>query len=102
MTAGSTPFDLPSPAPAAAPAAAVRPTLDTAERGARYRVVEVLGGDALARRLASAGLWPGAEAERIARAPFGDPLLFRVHGYRLALRRSEAARVVVEAVEVAR
>lgn len=102
MTSGSDPFDPPSPASAADPAAASRPTLVAAARDARYRVVEVLGDDALARRLASAGLWPGAELERIARAPFGDPLLFRVHGYRLALRRSEAARVVIEPVEVAR
>ncbi|HIE71160.1 MAG TPA: ferrous iron transport protein A, partial [Planctomycetes bacterium] len=27
---------------------------------------------------------------------FGGPMLFRIHGYRLALRRSEAARVVVQ------
>jgi ferrous iron transport protein A len=58
----------------------------------------VAGDDALARRLAAAGLWPGVRVEQIGRAPFGDPLLFRVHGYRLALRRSEAARVQVELV----
>ena len=46
---------------------------------------------------ASAGLWPGAVVQRITNAPFGDPMLFRVQGYRLALRRSEAARVRVTA-----
>lgn len=58
-------------------------------------VIAVRGSDALARRLAGCGLWPGASVERIGAAPFGDPLLFRVHGYRLALRRDEAARVQV-------
>jgi len=64
----------------------------------RYRVVAVAGDDALARRLLASGLWAGAGIERLGQAPFGDPLLFRLHGFRLALRASEAARVsVVEA-----
>lgn len=66
--------------------------------GRRYRVEAVDGDDALGRRLIAAGLWPGAAVERLAGAPFGGPLLFRLHGFRLALRREEAARVrVVEA-----
>ena len=69
-----------------------------AARGQRVAVVEVTGGDALAHRLAACGLWHGARIECIGRAPFGDPLLFRLHGYRLALRRSEAERVLVRLV----
>jgi Fe2+ transport system protein FeoA len=69
--------------------------LVTAEVGGRYEVTAVAGADALARRLAAAGLWPGAAVELITRAPFGDPMLFRLHGYRLALRRAEADRVEV-------
>lgn len=59
------------------------------------RVLGIDGDDALSARLASAGIWPGVVIERITTAPLGDPLLFRVQGYRLALRRSEAARVRV-------
>ncbi|MBZ0150498.1 MAG: FeoA domain-containing protein [Planctomycetes bacterium] len=59
-------------------------------------VVHVAGDDALSRRLAASGFWSGAVVERLGAAPFGDPLLFRLHGYRIALRREEAARVVVE------
>ncbi|MBL9078920.1 MAG: ferrous iron transport protein A [Planctomycetes bacterium] len=62
-----------------------------------HEVVAVQGDDPLARRLQTAGVWPGARLELLARAPFGDPLLFRVHGFRLALRRSEAQRVLVVA-----
>ncbi|MFK7742018.1 MAG: ferrous iron transport protein A, partial [Planctomycetota bacterium] len=46
--------------------------------------------------LRSVGLWPGVVVERLASAPFGGPLLFRLHGYRLALRREEAQRVALQ------
>jgi ferrous iron transport protein A len=65
--------------------------------GGRAAVAAVAGDDALAERLQASGLWPGAVVEAIARAPFGGPLLVRVHGFRLALRRDEAARVTVTA-----
>ncbi|MBL8754303.1 MAG: ferrous iron transport protein A [Planctomycetes bacterium] len=79
---------------AAPPAAASRP-LSTAVVGVRYAVVAVAGDDDLARRLTAHGLWPGAVVERLRHAPFGDPVLFRLHGFRLALRRTEAERVTV-------
>ncbi|MFY9341996.1 MAG: FeoA domain-containing protein [Planctomycetota bacterium] len=63
--------------------------------GRAYAVQAVLGDDPIAHRLVACGLWVGALVERIGQAPFGDPLLFRLHGYRLALRASEAARVLV-------
>lgn len=71
-------------------------TLDRARPGSTVKVVSVEGEDALARRLEDLGFWRGSEVrvERI--APFGDPVQFRLHGYRLALRKSEAKRVVVE------
>lgn len=62
------------------------------------RVVAVEGADALARRLQDHGLWPGAVAELLTVAIGGDPLLFRLHGYRLALRREEAMRVLTDPV----
>jgi hypothetical protein len=42
------------------------------------------------------GVVPGAEIEVMRIAPLGDPVEYRVRGYRLSLRRSEAAHVVVE------
>lgn len=60
-------------------------------------MVAVLGDDVLAGRLAAAGLWPGTRVELLVRAPLGDPVLIRLHGYRLALRSAEAARVQVVA-----
>ena len=67
--------------------------------GQVLEVREVAGDDALAHRLRASGLWPGTLVETLGRAPFGDPLLFRLHGFRLALRRNEAARITGTVVE---
>ena len=71
--------------------------LDGVPVGGLTTVVGVEGGDALARRLVDLGFWPGTEVEVVRSAPFGGPVLYRLHGYRLALRRDEAARVQVGA-----
>lgn len=70
-------------------------TLDRRRPGTRVLVTCVAGDDAIARRLTDLGFRPGTEVlvERI--APLGDPMQFRLHGYRLALRRTEARRVLV-------
>ena len=72
-------------------------TLAQLGRRQRARVRDVVGDDDLARRLVDQGLWPGVEVELLTAAPGGDPLLFVLHGFRLALRRDEAARVRVDA-----
>ena len=69
--------------------------LARARRGERLRVAGIDGEDALAARLRASGLWEDAEIAIVGAAPFGDPLLVELHGFRLALRRSEAARVRV-------
>jgi len=42
------------------------------------------------------GITPGVDLSIVGTAPFGDPLELDVRGYRLSVRRSEAARVQVE------
>ncbi|MFH5805858.1 ferrous iron transport protein A [Alienimonas sp. DA493] len=59
------------------------------------RIVDVLGEDALAARLMEMGLIPGETVVFHRAAPLGDPLEFSVCGYRISLRKSEAARVTV-------
>lgn len=71
-------------------------TLATLSPGARARVLGVDAEPTLAAALQAAGLWAGVEVECLGQAPFGDPLRFRLHGYRLALRRSEALAVRIE------
>lgn len=66
--------------------------------GTRARVVTIDGVDELACRLMEMGLTPGVELSLVGVAPLGDPLELEVRGYRLSVRRSEAARVEVELV----
>lgn len=71
-------------------------TLDTLRVGESALVRGILAEGGAARRLGDMGLTPGAEVTVLRAAPFGDPLVLSLHGYRLALRRREAATVVLE------
>ena len=59
-------------------------------------VLSVRGEDVITRRLMEMGVVPGVSVRMIKSAPFGDPLEINVRGYSLALRRNEAASVVLE------
>jgi ferrous iron transport protein A len=63
--------------------------------GQRGRVANVCGDDQISIRLLEMGLTPGVAITLIGTAPLGDPLELEVRGYRLSVRRSEAARVEV-------
>lgn len=63
------------------------------------RVEESGTADPIARRLRDLGFVGGEPVRLVGCGPFGaDPLLVQVGYTRFALRRAEAARVVVEAV----
>ncbi len=62
---------------------------------ARAEVVEILGADEVSVRLLEMGLVPGTELRLLGFAPLGDPLEIEIRGYRLSLRKAEAAHVVV-------
>ncbi|MGA2016017.1 MAG: FeoA family protein [Opitutaceae bacterium] len=47
-------------------------------------------------RLREMGLLAGTRVTFVRCAPFGDPIEIKVRGYHLSLRKSEAARVIVE------
>jgi Fe2+ transport system protein FeoA len=66
--------------------------------GQKARVVAVDARREVGQRILEMGVTPGAEIALVARAPLGDPLAFEVRGYRLSLRRAEAALVEVERV----
>ena len=74
-------------------------TLDELTQGDQARVTGVAGGDDVSLRLLEMGLTPGAVVRLLGTAPLGDPLELEVRGYRLSLRRSEAARVDVDPLE---
>jgi ferrous iron transport protein A len=64
--------------------------------GARGKVVRVNQHDEVSARLMEMGLTPGIDVQVLGAAPLGDPIVLAVRGYRLSVRRSEAARVEVE------
>jgi ferrous iron transport protein A len=70
-------------------------SLDDVSVGSTVRVRDVAGGDAVAIRLLEMGVTPGVEIRLVGKAPFGDPLELELRGYRLSIRRQEAARVAI-------
>jgi Fe2+ transport system protein FeoA len=58
-------------------------------------VADVAGVDPTSLRLLEMGLTPGVSVRVVATAPLGDPLELELRGYRLSIRRNEAARVAV-------
>jgi Fe2+ transport system protein FeoA len=58
-------------------------------------VIKLTGSGAVKRRIADMGITSGARIEMIRNAPLGDPVEFKVRGYLLTLRRSEAEGVIV-------
>ncbi|MFO0745684.1 MAG: FeoA family protein [Myxococcota bacterium] len=70
-------------------------TLDRLTPKETAAVVRVDGDDAVTRRLVDLGFWPGTEVSLVRKAPLGDPGEYALRGYRLALRRGEARRVIV-------
>ena len=55
-----------------------------------------MGQDALSIRLIDLGFLPPARVIKTFSAPGGDPMVVRLRGYTLSLRREEADRVEVE------
>ena len=51
------------------------------------------------QRLLEMGLTVGTECTVLRYAPLGDPLEIRVRGYQLAIRRSEAAGLIVQRLD---
>ncbi len=59
-------------------------------------IAHVEGDDGLSDRLAELGFTPGVVVRFIRRAPLGDPIQVGVRGFELAVRASEARRVVLD------
>lgn len=64
--------------------------------GEMGRVVRIVGANEVSRRLLEMGLTPGVEIRRLGAAPLGDPIEFELRGYRLSLRKAEAAHVELD------
>jgi Fe2+ transport system protein FeoA len=66
-----------------------------ATRNKTYRIKGLEGPERECHRLLDLGLTPGEEMKIVQAVPLGDPIVVQVRGTRLALRRREAAWVIV-------
>ena len=64
--------------------------------GACGKIIRIRGEDQISSRLLEMGLTPGASVQLLGTAPLGDPIELSIRGYRLSIRRSEAARVEID------
>ena len=63
--------------------------------GSTAEVALVAGADPTAERLLEMGLTPGVRVRVVGTAPLGCPVELEVRGYRLSIRKSDAARIAV-------
>ncbi|CCH47294.1 FeoA family protein [Pseudodesulfovibrio piezophilus] len=63
------------------------------------KIVTVMAGGELGRRIRDMGLIPGTECKVIGRAPLKDPVALRLKDFTLTLRNSEADHITVSTQE---
>jgi len=76
-------------------------TLDKLVPGETGRIKKIGGRGALKRRLVDMGLTSGVLIEVVRISPLGDPVEYRLRGYHLSLRKSEAEAIEVELISTA-
>lgn len=72
-------------------------TLDQFPLGSVVTVRRVHGKGPIRRRLMDMGIVSGIKLEILRAAPMGDPIEYKLRGYHLSLRKSEAKLIEVEA-----
>ncbi len=73
-------------------------TLNEIQIGQSVRVERLGGNGELRQHFLDMGIIPGAEITFVKYAPLGDPMEFRLHGYELTLRKTDAERIEVAPV----
>ena len=71
-------------------------TLNSVKAGKQATVKSIKGTGSTRRRIMDMGIIKGETIKVVKRAPFGDPIEFKVKGYNLTLRKSEAKLIEVE------
>jgi ferrous iron transport protein A len=70
--------------------------LSEAPHGVWHQVESLAGPEDACYRLLELGFTPGVEVKVAHAAPLGEPLIVALRGTRLALRKDEAAWIIVE------
>jgi ferrous iron transport protein A len=71
-------------------------TLDKLVPGESGKVIRIHGRGPVRRRLVDMGFSHGAVIDMFKTSPLGDPVEYRLRGYHLSLRKSEAETIEVE------
>lgn len=71
-------------------------SLDEMPLGSKAKVKQISRDASVRRRLMDMGVVPGVEIEIKGKAPLGDPIEILLRGYKLTLRKNEAANIIVE------
>ena len=66
------------------------------ERGTEGTVASVGGDDCLRSRLRAMGVRPGTPVSVVRRSPFGDPIEISIRNVHLALRKEDAACIMLQ------
>lgn len=74
-------------------------TLDKVQPGQTAIVVKLVGNGHIQRRLVDMGVVSNTEIFVCRFAPLGDPMEIKLKGFNLALRKQEAANIVVTLVD---
>jgi ferrous iron transport protein B len=75
--------------------------LSELKTGEKAVIVKVLGYGGFRKRIVEMGFIEGKIVESILNAPFNDPIKYRIMGYEISLRRSEASQIEVISIEEA-
>ena len=70
-------------------------TLDQLTPGQAAKVKKVGGKGAVRRRLMDMGMIKGTDIVMVKTSPMGDPVEYKMRGYSLSLRKSEAEMIEV-------
>ncbi len=74
-------------------------TLNLLGQGDSATIISIGATGALRRRFAEMGLVRGETIRAVRIAPMGDPVMYSIKGYRLAMRREEAAQIHIESAQ---
>ncbi|MBO4355117.1 MAG: ferrous iron transport protein A [Methanomicrobium sp.] len=70
-------------------------TLDTLPPNHKGTIIGVSGAGAFKKRILGMGIVAGTEIENVRSAPLGDPVEYKLKGYCLSLRKSEAKLIEI-------
>ncbi len=70
-------------------------TLDKLNIGQSAEIIEVKGDPDTCFRLRELGIIEGTRVHVVRRAPLGDPVVFNIKGYELALRKRDISKIVI-------